>query len=94
MLSFEFVCLHRYVNYITFVDGKHGRKCLPLPPEASVLQRWLGLKQRERQQAAVSLSLPLTKDQQDNNCFDLAIITCINKFFAMQVLCNPSLKNE
>lgn len=31
--------LDKYVNYITFVDGKHGRKCLPLPPEASVLQR-------------------------------------------------------
>lgn len=31
--------LDKYVNYITFVDGKKGRKCSPLPSEASALPR-------------------------------------------------------
>ena len=33
MFSFNcsFVYVNRHVNYITFVDGKYGRKCLPLP---------------------------------------------------------------
>ncbi|KAL9957854.1 hypothetical protein ACROYT_G034804 [Oculina patagonica] len=30
--------LDKYVNYITFVDGKYGRKCSPLPPGSSTLQ--------------------------------------------------------